>query len=227
MIEVRCPGCEALLRIRDELRGKTGACPKCKSRVHIPGHAEGFDVVVEDNVRVPVIRAQRQTALLPPPRQVREYDEYEDERPRPVRRRRRRRQFDGGNAIVIGVSAALGVGLLCCVLSLLHWGFAFPAILIGMALGATGGIWHLVLAFQEDPICGIMCMFVPFYSLYYLITRWDETMRPFLVNLAGTFLLFAAFICLIAMVPKDRQAKFNNGEPGMFQPPNMAPRRGR
>ena len=57
----------------------------------------------------------------------------------------------------------------------------------------------LVLPFQESAACGLMCMFVPFYALYYLITRWDTMRGPFLSGLAAYGIVVVAAIGLPAV----------------------------
>ncbi len=47
------------------------------------------------------------------------------------------------------------------------------------------GIWMLVIAFQEGVVQGLLYLFVPFYAIYYLITRWEQCKKPFLYSLAG------------------------------------------
>ncbi len=63
---------------------------------------------------------------------------------------------------------------------------------IGMLLMVVGylaaficGLWMLIIAFQEGALQGILYMFVPFYSLYYVISRWEKCKQPFLYSLAG------------------------------------------
>src|SRR5207244_2783805 len=146
-------------------------------------------------VRVPVIRARPQAALLPRP-SLRDDTEAAD-RPRPVRRRTRRRSRTGAGdkTLVIILIRSAVIALMCFLLSIAHWSFAIPPVLIVVLMATVAGFWHLIIAFQEGPMCGLLCLFVPFYSLYYLITRWDETQRPFFLNLAGAFLLIAGAVC--------------------------------
>ena len=46
--------------------------------------------------------------------------------------------------------------------------------LAGAVLSLFGGIGLVVVAFQEDTICGVMFLFLPFYMLYFIITRFRE-----------------------------------------------------
>jgi len=36
MIEFECPNCQKFLRVKDELRGRTGKCPRCRRAVEVP-----------------------------------------------------------------------------------------------------------------------------------------------------------------------------------------------
>ena len=63
------------------------------------------------------------------------------------------------------------------------------AAIIGGIVAAVGEIWILLTAFRESTTQGLLCMFVPFYVIYYAITRWSETKKPFIIGLVG-FVLF-------------------------------------
>lgn len=56
---------------------------------------------------------------------------------------------------------------------------------LGFLIGMVCGIWILVIAFSESVACGLMSMFVPFYGLYYIVTRWEQCGAPFLISLGG------------------------------------------
>ncbi len=80
----------------------------------------------------------------------------------------------------------------CLVTGLLA--FFVPALLlVPVGLGAlasvVGGVMFLIVAFQDDTMQGILCWFVPFYSLYYLITHFEEEKIPFFIQMAGMVLM--------------------------------------
>lgn len=50
-----------------------------------------------------------------------------------------------------------------------------------IGIQTAGGIWLVVIAFQEEVVQGILYLFVPFYALIYLITRWDTCRVPFMM----------------------------------------------
>ncbi len=56
---------------------------------------------------------------------------------------------------------------------------------IGMIVMVVGGIWFLVVAFQESILWGLGCLFLPIVSLVFLVMHWDKAGKPFLIQLAG------------------------------------------
>ena len=65
-------------------------------------------------------------------------------------------------------------------------GLAAFLFVISICLWAFGGIWFLIVTFQESVGWGLGCLFVPFVSLIFLILHWDVAKKPFLVSLLGT-----------------------------------------
>ncbi len=49
---------------------------------------------------------------------------------------------------------------------------------VSFALCFVASIWLLLLAFGESFLCGILYWFLPFYSLFYVITRWQRCRKP-------------------------------------------------
>ncbi len=47
-----------------------------------------------------------------------------------------------------------------------------------------GTIWLLCIAFREDFSQGLMCLLIPFYSLFYAMQRWQERRGPLGLSLA-------------------------------------------
>src|SRR5262249_46161757 len=90
--------------------------------------------------------------------------------------------LDGFTITLIG----LGVfGLLSMGLSLISPVLAFVPMVLGSLVALAGGLWFLMLAFQDSAVAGLLCLFVPFYSLFYLVTHFDEVKRPFFLQLVG------------------------------------------
>ncbi len=61
---------------------------------------------------------------------------------------------------------------------------------VGFIAIAIGGLSGVIGASKEDPICGLLWVLVPFYSLYYLASRFNE--QKFAVGCIGWGLLTLA-----------------------------------
>lgn len=152
----------------------------------------------------------------PPPRRRParrdDFEDYEDYgAPLPVTtprrstgaaRKRRARKRTGPS-----LSPTVIFGLVGSLLTLLLFGMAFavPSLarpimlgfaIVGGSLCLVGGFWGLARAFEESPFCGFCYWVVPFYALYYLLSRWDEQKQPFLLSLCGFGFGLAAIVLL-------------------------------
>ena len=63
---------------------------------------------------------------------------------------------------------------------------------IGLIISMVGGVWLLVKAFQQSVMWGLGSMFVPFVSIIFVISYWDDAKQPFFISLAGTAFFIAA-----------------------------------
>lgn len=84
--------------------------------------------------------------------------------------------------------------------------------LIVVALYLIGGIGMLVTPFRESVACGLMYLFLPFYGLYYLVSRWDAMKRWFLTSLAGLAMAIFMGVCIPMMAHRPA------GGPGQPNP---------
>lgn len=103
--------------------------------------------------------------------------------------------------LILGIASLGTFG----VMFLLAWIFPPIAIILGIAvyiaggLGATvGSIWLLVIAFQDDITQGLLCLFVPFYILYYMFANWSETWFPALIYWVSTIVLISGIIGFVS-----------------------------
>ena len=51
-------------------------------------------------------------------------------------------------------------------------------VMVSSLANLIGSIWILVIAFQDSVLQGVLCLFVPCYMLYYIISNWEETKAP-------------------------------------------------
>jgi hypothetical protein len=219
MIRLQCPGCKKQLGVKDDLAGRLVACPQCKARIRVPQTELDELEVVEDKVVESISTTPRPGRRPPPqtirraeededrkrdavrrsrrPRDDDEEDEEDEEEPRPrptrkrkIKRRGRRSETSGGmGGTLIAMGVVAGICILLVVASIFVPGLALVPIILGWAISAVGGIWFLVCVFQDDAMQGVLCLFVPFYSLFYLITHFEEVKKPFFVQLFGVVVL--------------------------------------
>ena len=111
-------------------------------------------------------------------------------------------------------------------IGLLMWG----VLLIGVVMGMIGGWWLVFQAFAEDVVCGLLMFLIPFYSLYYIVSRWPETRRPFLLNTAGVGLMFFAMMMqcglvgtMLGLATQQKLASQQGGNPTLPWAPRTHP----
>jgi hypothetical protein len=92
-----------------------------------------------------------------------------------------------------GLIGVFGLWVIVCIGATIDNGLgmmgATAMIVLALAMLLVGHIWGICVAFSESAICGILYWWLPFFALYYLITRWDEMKKPFSVCVLGYILL--------------------------------------
>ena len=68
------------------------------------------------------------------------------------------------------------------------------AIILGAVVAAIGGVLILITAFRESTSQGLLCLFVPFYQIYYVIKRWRDTKKAFIIVLVGSVILAVGIV---------------------------------
>lgn len=215
-ISLTCPDCFKDYRVRDEFAGKRVKCKACGSTIHItkPASADSED----DDFLSLLSDAAQQAAtaetlggsgvnVLPPrvggAKQTRPADS--EARPQRKKRKKKSRHRDPmvGLARLFQIGLAIAGLFLLCGLFVPHVGLMSCLILMGViSVGQLiGGLWVWALAFQEDIVCGLL-FFVPFYGLYYLITRWEDAPPFWLVGygLLASFTLQGYLYFLLPMM---------------------------
>ncbi|HZV08006.1 MAG TPA: MJ0042-type zinc finger domain-containing protein [Gemmataceae bacterium] len=107
--QIRCPSCDAALRVPETLLGKNVKCPKCQktflAEIEEPAEPEGI-------TREPAPSGTRRRPKLPENAEDEEEElppeeEFEEEEERPRRRKRRRRRYAEAEAAVAGPAISL------------------------------------------------------------------------------------------------------------------------
>ena len=102
------------------------------------------------------------------------------------KKKRKKQSDDKTKTIVGGIIGGVVVllGLVGFAVTPLGGLFGMGLMVVAGCIGFIGGLLVLVKAFEEDAICGILILLVPFYGLFYLVTRWEDTL-PFHLVLVG------------------------------------------
>jgi hypothetical protein len=194
-INASCNSCFRQYQLKDDLAGRQVRCKECGAVFPVPNVAASGDAAADDG------------------RDAREFDEdpYVDDvdsppprsRPRSTGARGKKKKSRRSAASGVSFGAVFGLGAVGCVLFLLtcvlglFWPAAWAVMLIGMfvvglVLHLVGGIGVVVTAFREDTKCGLMYLFLPFYALYYGITRFGQIWKLLTVAFTGLLLMAGA-----------------------------------
>jgi hypothetical protein len=182
------------------------ATPAMPASGPVPSHWES--VLEEEPASLKAKRAvaplETEEDLLPPPRAA-----YRAPREKRVRSKASGSAVNVGPIIgwFLGLAALSFVGLIIWVAvnELPHaesfrlgriFGQIFFLGCLGLSLWGYG--WIVSIAFQDDAMQGVMCLFVPFYFIYYALTHWEESSGPFALGITG--LGFVAVPVVLAIV---------------------------
>jgi hypothetical protein len=68
-------------------------------------------------------------------------------------------------------------------------------LILGIIVFVIGGLWFLVVAFQQSILWGIASILIPIVPLIFLRFHWQAGKKPFLVQVAGfALILLGAFL---------------------------------
>jgi len=144
------------------------------------------------------------------------YDDLDDMGldPEYVRRRKAKKRKHDDAVLFLGAShfATLIIGLFIVWIVLGTVTFFVPLVavgfyIVGSMVGLAAFIWFLVVAFQDDgALPGLLCIFLPFYWLYYLITHWEREHKPFFLNLMAVLFQVTGIVAFMFYVAKNLPA---------------------
>lgn len=199
MIHLPCPQCGQFLDVMESQLGKLAECPHCANRFQIP-LVPPMPPKAASGVRPS--GASVASRKRPAPKVDHDLEEFvEEEKPRPKAKKGKNRRkssastvgLDGYTALLLAMVGIMAVFTVVGIF--LPLAMLVPAI-IGFVISFGAGIWLLVIPFKESALQGLLCMFVPFYALYYLLTHFDEMWKPFVLQLLAT-LMFGGSLGLL------------------------------
>lgn len=185
--QVRCPSCNAALRVPDNLLGKNVKCPKCQTTFT----AEMEEAAERQSIAREPAPARRSRAMEEPEEEDFLEEEEEEERPRP-RRRGKRRSAAAMEAVSGPATALLVVGIIDIVLGILC-----VLIYLGLSLLARGA--PPAMAGQQRDLMSsvVMGIFLGIGTIIFgsIITMGASKMKKL------TSYGLAMTACILAMMP--------------------------
>jgi len=188
----RCPKCG------QGLKPNAAFCTKCGLDLRTGQQREG--VVVKDKSRGGhgeaaddlLVRAERQIAV----------DKEED-----------RKNRSSGQPAYVYIFGLIALAAFATMMFTMPKGLAFQytgigILIFGLLINTYYGIRIIIAAFMESVAQGFL-QFVPFYSIYYLITRWQRVGKFFMKQLStiGLILIGLLFMWIGSLIPPpDSQA---------------------
>lgn len=73
-------------------------------------------------------------------------------------------------------------------------------------IGIVSFIWVVVIAFKENVLWGLGCLFVPLIIIVFGIVHWDKARKPFLVYIITSIILAAMYVKIIYAVVSESGA---------------------
>lgn len=205
-IRATCDSCFSEFTLKDEMAGRKFRCKDCGAVVQAPAGRRQPTGSRSGGTGRPAANRRPASQRRRPVRDefADDRDDYSEPRRRPARggrgKSRKKSGLSGGTIALLGVGGfLLLVGLAGLFVPGIAMLYIILALITGVALSLWGGIKLLVTAFQEDAICGVMFLFVPFYWLYFTITRWHETSKPFIVYALGVVAVLSAIGMMFSM----------------------------
>ncbi len=68
---------------------------------------------------------------------------------------------------------------------------------LGVLLSVVSNVWLIVAAFRAGIGWGLATLFLPLASLVFVIMRWTEAAKPFIVGLVGTLLIVGGTVASV------------------------------
>ena len=73
-------------------------------------------------------------------------------------------------------------------------------IVFGNVIAIVYSIRICIVAFMENVVCGLLYLFLPFYALFFVITRWSQVSGLFMMAVLGNMIVGIGY-GMLAMSP--------------------------
>lgn len=93
----------------------------------------------------------------------------------------------------------------------------FALIMVLSIFTLVSFIWTIVIAFKQDVIWGLGCLFIPLIIIVFGIVHWDKAKKPFMIYIISSIILTVIYIKVIYSVVSqsgviDLSAQVESGE---------------
>ena len=246
-MRIECPNCNQRLKIDDSRAGAVATCPACQRKMRIPEvttddestrplsqtvERQTVEPSPNDDKPAPPKRRRKpieEDAFLSDLDDSEDHEETDDDEEewKPTRKRKKKgsqiawgRVLGGGLMAMVRYTLA-AFGLLVVMFITFAIAIHLPGVVMGVGLLVylIGYLWIIIVPFDDGALTGLLCLFLPFYGLYYLIKNWDKMKDPFLVTSAGLLLIFVGSCAGGGMKPRPR------GQRAIPQWQNVSPTR--
>jgi hypothetical protein len=204
-ISFACPSCRKGYTVNAALAGRSGKCAACGLSMAVPSvHAdeeqdhiatEGYGLA-EAMAVVPLAETQN---VFSPGRNDPEFERAPRPRSASPGKRKRRREEDESFLFRHRKALLLTPIVLAVLLFLMAVLMPNGRLIAACVLASVGGLLVVVgyfvglwAAWHEDSLYGFLYFFVPFYSAYYILTRWDDMWPWFVAMTVGTVMVSIA-----------------------------------
>ena len=193
-IKIKCRKCEAKFRVKDAAAGRRVKCRECGVPIKVPVPKTDEEELLNFDAAAygddPATVAGPDT--MPPRRRKKKTTGSESSAGSG-------RKWNLENPLlwfVIPFAAALLVFL--TTMMNLRIGASIAMLIVAVAgfVAFVASLMIVVHAFGESGLAGLLCLFVPFYILYYVATEWHATKKMVLFQAVATLTLILAKVSL-------------------------------
>jgi hypothetical protein len=205
-----CPECDEQIALKPTSRAQGLKCPACGAQVlkaETKLRQRGEDDEDAD---------ETESKPKKKPRKRREDDDDDYDHDHPRARRPHRRNRGTQPAVSLPVILTLAFSGLMVVLAFVIRDSAFPLMCVAFGMVIIGSVWVRILALMDGSGQFLLCMFVPFYVVFYVFTNFDRTKWPLSLSILGLFVMVGCLIAGIAResISKDNPSPAANTAPG-------------
>lgn len=226
-IHFACPTCGKPYEVDASMAGRTGRCKPCGALMTVPNGAEGDYALVDPGPTMapsPRVQTDREGVYEESPASVAKRRGGKKSLKKKIIRQAKEEASDLAAIVAASWRWLVGVPLgLVVVFGLIAWFVPYGTLIVasilalaGIAMVLTGFIIGAYGAFHEDVLNGMLYVFIPLYTAYFIATNWDAMWRWFTLMAVGSVLILIAG--KVALPALERMTKTPDGQSRLILP---------